>query len=141
MCPSVPAPCGWKRLTKWVIDTPSDAANTPLNLRQVHYFVTVARELNFTRAADLLHISAPALSQQIKALERQLAVQLLARDSRHVSLTAAGEVFADYGRRLLQQGETAVQMTRSAGGVVVGQLSVAALHEAESAFEPLLTGF
>jgi len=124
-----------------VIDTPSDAANTPLNLRQVHYFVTVARELNFSRAADLLHISAPALSQQVKALERQLAVQLLARDSHHVSLTPAGEVFADVGRRLLQEGETAVQMTRSVGGLIVGQLSVAALHEAESAFEPLLTGF
>jgi DNA-binding transcriptional LysR family regulator len=112
-----------------------------LDLRRVHYFVTVARELNFTRAAGLLHISAPALSQQIKALERHLGVQLLARDSRHVSLTAAGEVFAEFGRRLLQEGEAAVQMARSAGGVIVGQLSIAVLHDAEPAFEPLLTSF
>jgi len=112
-----------------------------LDLRQVHYFVTVARELHFTRAADVLHISVPALSQQIKALERHLGVQLLSRDSRHVSLTTAGDVFAEFGRRLLQEGEAAVQMARSAGGVIVGQLSIAVLHDAEPAFEPLLTGF
>src|SRR3712207_4795431 len=136
MCPSVPAPCGWKRLTKWVIDTPSDAANTPLNLRQVHYFVTVARELSFSRAADLLHITPPALSQQIKALERQLGLQLLVRDSRRVTLTAAGQALADSGLRLLAEADAAVQLARSADGVIGGHLSIAAVHEAELAIEP-----
>jgi DNA-binding transcriptional LysR family regulator len=132
---------GRRRPTKGVIDTPPEAEHSRVDLRQVHYFVTVARELHFSRAADLLHISAPALSQQVKALERHLAVQLLVRDSRNVSLTAAGEVFADHGRRLLREADSAVQAAQSAGGVITGHLSIAALHEAESAFEPLLTGF
>ncbi len=117
------------------------AAVPPLDLRQVWYFVTVARELNFTRAAERLHISAPALSQQIKALERQLGVQLLVRDTRSVHLTPAGEVFAQAGHRLLDDGEAAVLESREVAGLMTGQLVIAAIHEAESAFEPFLADF
>ena len=71
----------------------------PMNLRQVQYFVTVADELNFTRAAERLHISTPALSQQIKALERMVGAQLLDRDTRRVRLTAAGQTFVRVGQQ------------------------------------------
>lgn len=116
-------------------------ATPPLDLRQVLYFVTVADELSFTRAAGLLHISTSALSQQVKALERQLHVKLLIRDAQGVRLTAAGDVLAAAGRRLLEQGECAVAQTRKAAGLVTGGLSVASLHEMESVFEPYLTQF
>lgn len=113
----------------------------PVNLRQVMYFVTVADELSFTRAAERLHISTPALSQQIKALERVVGAQLLDRDTRHVRLTAAGQAFARSGERLLREGESALVETRRAAGVVQGRLMLAALHDAEPAFEPFLTEF
>jgi DNA-binding transcriptional LysR family regulator len=113
----------------------------PVDLRQLLYFVAVAGELNFTRAAERLHISAPALSQQVKALERHLGVQLLVRDTRHVRLTPAGEVLAQSARRLLDDGDSAVRQARTIAGVIDGQLRLAALHEAEGAFEAFLTEF
>ncbi len=120
---------------------PDIPAVPPVDLRQVLYFVTVARELNFSRAAERLHISAPALSQQVKALERHLGVQLLVRDTRRVALTPAGEIFVQSSQRLLQDGEVAVLQARKAAGVINGQLRLASLHEAESSFEPFLTEF
>lgn len=119
----------------------SKGTGAPVDLRQVLYFATVAAELSFTRAAARLHISAPALSQQVKALERHLGVQLLVRDTRHVRLTDAGKLFAERGRALLEAGEVAVREARGSAGIISGRLQLAALHEAEGAFEPLLTGF
>ena len=121
-----------------VRDTP---AVPPLDLRQALYFLTVARELSFSRAAGRLHISTSALSQQVKALERHLGVQLLVRDTRQVRLTAAGKVFADSCGRLIHDGESAVMQVREVAAVIRGELLLAALHEAEPAFEPFLTQF
>ncbi len=93
-----------------------------LDLRLVEYFVAVAEELHFGRAAERLHIAQPSLSQQIRRLESQLGVTLLERNSRHVRLTRAGETLLREGRPLLSQAQTAVRATRAAGGphLVIG---------------------
>lgn len=85
-----------------------------MELRQLRYFVAVAEELHYGRAAARLHISGPSLSQQIKALERDLHTQLLIRDRRHVELTAAGEQLLEDARQILALAEAAV---RRASGV------------------------
>ena len=112
-----------------------------LDLRQVQYFVTVADELSFSRAAARLHIATPSLSQQVKALERLIGVQLLVRNTRHVRLTAAGERFAAAGGELLRAAHAAVGEARMISGLVDGPLQLRCLHEAEAAFEPFLTTF
>lgn len=78
---------------------------TGVELRQLRYFVTVADELNFGRAAQRLRIAGPSLSQQIKALERDLKVQLFDRDRRSVALTAAGAALLPQARTLVGQAD------------------------------------
>lgn len=73
-----------------------------VHLRDLRYFVAVAEELSFTRAAERLYVSQPALSKQLRQLERTLRATLLRRDSRGVTLTAAGALLLPQARRLLQ---------------------------------------
>jgi DNA-binding transcriptional LysR family regulator len=86
-----------------------------LDLRLVRYFVAVADELHFGRAAARLYVSQPALSKQIRKLEEQLGETLLVRDSRHVTLTARGQQFLEDARRLLALAETMAQPARQEG--------------------------
>jgi DNA-binding transcriptional LysR family regulator len=87
-----------------------------MDLRQLKYFVTVAEELSFVRAAQRLHMSQPPLSQQIKALEEELGVELLSRTRREVKLTAAGGVFLAESRELLDKAQAVAHRTRQAAG-------------------------
>src|SRR5687768_3775452 len=76
-----------------------------VHLRNLHYFVAVAEELHFSRAAERLHVSQPALSKQIRQLERELRFPLFRRDRRRVELTAAGEALLPAARRLMADWE------------------------------------
>ncbi|WP_405863192.1 LysR family transcriptional regulator [Streptomyces sp. NBC_01515] len=77
------------------------AMTTDVHVRDLRYFVAVAEELHFTRAAEKLYVSQPALSKQIRALERQLGAELFRRDRQGVALTAAGAALLPYARRVL----------------------------------------
>jgi DNA-binding transcriptional LysR family regulator len=85
-----------------------------LDLRLVEYFVAVAEELHFGRAAERLHIAQPSLSQQIRRLEQQLGVTLLDRTSRRVELTPAGKTLLTEGRGVLVQAQRVLKLTRAA---------------------------
>jgi DNA-binding transcriptional LysR family regulator len=99
-------------------------------LRLVRYFVAVAEELHFGRAAHRLRMAQPGLSQQIRSLEQQLGVRLLDRTSRQVRLTPAGSLLLDEGRRLLAQAERTADQVRRAGLGQVGRVTVAAIGSA-----------
>ncbi|CUA98799.1 LysR family transcriptional regulator [Thiomonas bhubaneswarensis] len=101
-----------------------------MELRQLRYFVAIAEQGSFSRAAERLHVSQPPLSTQIKALEDEIGVQLLARSNRGVVLTTAGAAFLEDIRSLLGQLEHAVERTRSiengdAGTLSIGFVSIA----------------
>ncbi|HTD05297.1 LysR substrate-binding domain-containing protein [Undibacterium sp.] len=95
-----------------------------MELRHLRYFVTVAEELHFTRAAERLHIGQPPLSQQIQALEEEVGVQLLERSKRWVRLTPAGKFFLDDARKILAMSEQATQTARRANRGEIGELRI-----------------
>jgi DNA-binding transcriptional LysR family regulator len=86
-----------------------------MELRHLRYFVGVATELSFTRAAQKLHVAQPALSRQIRQLEEELGTRLFARERSGVQLTPAGRAFLAEASALLLQSEQAARVARQAG--------------------------
>ena len=95
-----------------------------MELRHLRYFVTVAEELHFGRAAERLHIVQPALSKQIISLESELGVKLLHRTKRQTRLTEAGEAFYKEARWIVERTERAAEAARRAANGMTGRLGV-----------------
>ncbi|MGN7455717.1 LysR family transcriptional regulator [Paenibacillus pasadenensis] len=104
-----------------------------MELRQLHYVIQIAKELNFSRAAEKLHIAQPSLSQQLSKLEKEIGVLLVRRTTNSVELTHAGEVFVDKAQDILDrieqlktEMEDMAQMKR--GRLVIGSLPITGSH-------------
>lgn len=102
-----------------------------MELRQLRYFVAVATDLNFSRAAERMHISQPPLSQQIKQLEEELGVQLFLRSSRNVELTEAGRLFLVEAQETLDRARHAMETARRAAAGDIGTVALATLSTAD----------
>jgi DNA-binding transcriptional LysR family regulator len=107
-----------------------------VELRQLTYFVAVAEELHFGRAAARLHLAGPSLSQQISNLERELGTQLLVRDRRHVALTPAGSQFLTDAREVLGAAARAFDRARNGAGEVPLRLGYVSWLPPEAAAMP-----
>jgi DNA-binding transcriptional LysR family regulator len=101
-----------------------------MELRQLRYFVSVAEELHFRKAAAKLHIVQPALSKQITALENELGIALLDRDRRHVALTEAGEAFLHEAVEIIAHTTGAMQRAKAVGRGETGRLNIGFIHPA-----------
>lgn len=95
-----------------------------MEIRQIRYFLAVAEELHFTRAADKLHVAQPALSQQIRQLEEEIGAKLLERTNRRVELTPAGELFRKRALGAMEQLHRAAAEAGQEGRGEAGSLSV-----------------
>lgn len=95
-----------------------------MELRYLRYFVALAEELSFTKAAQRLHISQPPLSIQIAQLEDEIGVPLFKRTSRSVQLTPAGEVFLNDARSILDRVSAACDRARSVGSGLAGRIDI-----------------
>jgi DNA-binding transcriptional LysR family regulator len=106
------------------------------DVRQLRMFLVVARELHFSRAAEQLHMSQPALSQQVRALERDLRVELFVRTSRQVTLTPAGQALLAAAPRAIYEMDEAVLTTRRAATGAIGRLVVGSVRSGLSSVVP-----
>ncbi len=102
-----------------------------MELRHLRYFITVAEELNFSRAALKLFTAQPSLSQQIKDLEEDVGVRLLNRTKRKVELTEEGAVFLEQARLTLAQADKAIAMARQVSKAKQQQLRIGFVPVAE----------
>ena len=109
-----------------------------MELRHLRYFVAVAEELNFTRAAARLHTAQPSLSQQIRQLEAAVGVALLDRSRRHVALTNAGRIFLREAKDILGRIEHAGRLAKQAADGRAGDLSVGTFPAADVCILPKL---
>jgi DNA-binding transcriptional LysR family regulator len=99
-----------------------------MDLSKLRIFATVARLGNFTRAAELLHLTQPTVSQQIAALEAQIGVALIERLPRRLRLTPAGEALLPYAERMLALADEATEAARAAAGLADRTLRLGAGH-------------
>jgi DNA-binding transcriptional LysR family regulator len=112
--------------------------DSEIDLRRLRYFVVVAEELHFTRAAERLHIAQPPLSYQIQQLERELGVQLFERTRHHVQLTDAGRALLNEAYRLFGQVEQTVRIVQRIGHGEVGLLTLGFVPSASNNILPAI---
>src|SRR5215471_10211226 len=99
-----------------------------MELRQLAYFVAIAEERNFTRAAERIPIAQPAISQQIRRLEAELGERLFLRDRRGIRLTPAGQALLPHARAALQAAEGGRDAVAALTGLLTGRLTVGLVH-------------
>ncbi|MBD0701800.1 MULTISPECIES: LysR family transcriptional regulator [Pseudomonas] len=109
-----------------------------VSFRQLRAFILIAETSSFTRTAEQLHLSQPALSYSIRKLEETMGLQLLARNTRSVELTLAGEHFLPQARRMLRDMDDAVRDARDTLSLSRGSLRLAALPTAAASFLPVV---
>jgi DNA-binding transcriptional LysR family regulator len=117
-----------------------------MELRQLRYFLAVAECMHFTRAAELLNVSQPALSQQIRMLEEEVGARLLERTNRRVQLTPAGIAFRARVQAVVEEAAEAASEARSiergdGGRILVGFVSTAAMVVLPRILNPFCTRF
>jgi DNA-binding transcriptional LysR family regulator len=101
-----------------------------MELRQLRYFVAVAEELHFRRAAERLYVAQPAVSEQVRKLEAELGVRLFERTNRSVAITDAGAALLEEGRRVLEQADVAQRAARGAADQIGARLRIGHLPDA-----------
>jgi DNA-binding transcriptional LysR family regulator len=99
-----------------------------MELRQLAYFVAVAEERNFTRAAERIPIAQPAISQQIRRLEAELGERLFLRDRRQIRLTSAGQALLPHARATIEAATGGREAVAALSGLVTGRLAVGLVH-------------
>lgn len=107
-----------------------------MELRHLRYFVTVAKEQSFTKAAEKLFTAQPSLSQQIKDLEQEVGVQLFERSARKVLLTDEGQAFLKYSEQALENAKQAVAAARHVAQAKNNQIHIGFLNVAELKIMP-----
>jgi len=109
-----------------------------MELRHLRYFIAVAEELSFTRAAAVLHVAQSAVSAQIRLLEDSVGVTLLERTSRRVELTSAGRRFLDGARRIIFDLDEVARQTRRIGRAETGYLAIGFIGAQSQEWMPLV---
>ena len=113
-----------------------------MELRRLRYFVAVAEESSFSRAAQKLHMAQPPLSTQIKQLEEELGVRLFERSSRGVRTTDAGELLLEEARRIFLQVDQTVRVVQRVGNGEVGRLTLGFVPSSSNeVLPPILSNF
>jgi DNA-binding transcriptional LysR family regulator len=111
-----------------------------MELRQLAYFVAVAEERNFTRAAERIPIAQPSMSQQIRRLEAELGERLFLRGRRGITLTPAGQTLLPHARSALQAAQGGRQAVAALTGLLTGRLTVGLVHPLPDRRLPRLLG-
>ena len=107
-----------------------------MEMRHLRYFVAVAEELSFHRAANRLHVTQPSLGRQVRHLEAEIGERLFERDRQHVALTDAGRMFLDKARELLAGAEAAIRSAREASHGLQGSLHIGNIGILSASFLP-----
>lgn len=110
-----------------------------MDIRHLRYFIAVAEEQHFTRAAERLHMAQPPLSQTIRQLETELGVELLHRSTRSVTLTPAGQAYLERARAILHELGDATEHARRVAAGAVGHLVIGCVGSATYSLLPQLS--